>query len=120
MNSKQASRFTTGLLVTIVGLLMLSNELHLEWIGGARRMWPIIFVVMGVGSLLRATETGDYGYGVWFLFLSGIFFMHTFGILSLRASWPLFIVAFGMSLLFGKSSAHGCKPAGGNLPERRP
>ena len=120
MNSKQASRFTTGLLVTVIGLLMLSNELHLEWIGGARRMWPIIFVVMGVGSLLRASETGEYGYGVWFLFLSGIFFMHTFGILSLRASWPLFIVAFGTSLLFGKSSGHGCKPAGGKLPERRP
>ena len=120
MTSKQASHFTTGLMLVVLGLLMLSNELHLEWIGGARRMWPIVLVVMGVGSLLRARENGEYGYGVWFLFLSGIFFMHTFGVLSLRASWPLFIVAFGVSLFFPKSSQHGCgKPAHKHLPERR-
>jgi LiaF transmembrane domain len=100
---------------------MLSNELHIEWIGGARRMWPILLAVMGVGSLLRASETGEYGFGVWFLFLSGIFFMHTFGVLSLRASWPLFIVAFGVSLFFPKSSRPGCAGAAGKgLSERRP
>jgi hypothetical protein len=121
VTSKQASHFTTGLLLVVIGLLMLSNELHLGWIGGARRMWPIVLVVIGVGSLLRASESGEYGHGVWFLFLSGIFFMHTFGVLSLRASWPLFIVAFGVSLFFPKSSQHGCgKAADKRLSERRP
>ena len=119
MTSREASHVTFGMLLIALGLLMLSNELHLESIGGARRMWPIVFVILGVGNFLKGA--GHYGYGVWFLFLAGIFFMHTLNVLRLGASWPLFIVAFGVSLLFGQSSKDGCaKAASASAPERRP
>ena len=64
-------------------------------------MWPLIFVVIGVGKLLSTVRAG--GSGVWFLFLGGIFLLHTFRILSLSDSWPLFVVVAGLSMMFPKS-----------------
>jgi hypothetical protein len=41
--------------------------------------------------------------GVTFLFLGGIFLMHTFRIFTLGHSWPLFIVMAGLSMLLPRN-----------------
>jgi hypothetical protein len=102
MDSKQASQVTTGLVVVTIGLVMLAGQLDLEWGLDFGRMWPLIFVVIGAGKLLSSESRGS---GVWFLFLGGIFLMHTYRILSLGRSWPLFVVVAGLSIIFPKRRA---------------
>ena len=103
MDSKQASQVTTGLVVVAIGLMMLAGQFDSTWAWDFGRLWPLIFVVIGAGRLLSSESRGS---GAWFLFLGGIFLMHTYRIMSLGRSWPLFIVLAGLSIMFPKS--RGC------------
>ena len=99
MDSKQASQVTTGLVVVAIGLMMLAGQFDSTWAWDFGRMWPLIFVVIGAGKLLSSDSRGS---GAWFLFLGGIFLMHTYRIMSLGRSWPLFIVLAGLAIMFPK------------------
>ena len=104
MDSKQASQVTTGLIVVAIGLMMLAGQFDTGWSLDLHRLWPLIFVVIGAGKLLSSESRGS---GVWFLFLGGIFLMHTYRILSLGRSWPLFVVVAGLSIMFPKRRRNG-------------
>ena len=102
MDRQQASQFTAGLLVISVGLILLVSQLGSTWGWNFSRLWPVVFFVLAAGQVANR-EKEDWGSAVWFLFLGGIFLMHTFRVLSLGHSWPLFIVAGGLGMIFGKS-----------------
>ena len=121
MTSKQASHFTFGLMLVTVGLILLSGELGLGGRAGLRHLWPVVLLVIGVGHLLRSDESGRVSTGLWFLFVGGVLLLHSYDILSLRQSWPLFIVAVGASTMLG-SHAHGCsrETFAGDAREGRP
>ena len=110
MKSKQASHMTMGLVVVAVGLIMLAGQLDWGWNFG--RLWPVILIVVGVGKFLSNAEDAVAS-GVTFVFLGGIFLMHTFRIFTLGHSWPLFIVMAGLSMLLPKGR---CKSNGGQVP----
>lgn len=100
MDRHQASQVTTGLIFIALGVLLLAKQL--DWDAfDLSRLWPAVLIVIGLPKLLFGDKDGNRGGGVWLTFLGGIFLMHTFHYLSIRRSWPLFIVAFGVSLLFG-------------------
>ena len=121
MTSKQASHFTFGLLLIAVGLVLLSGQLDLGWRAGLRHLWPVVFLVLGAGHLLNSEASDRVGKGLWFLCIGGVLLLHSYDILSLRQSWPLFIVAGGVSMMFA-SNKHGCSPKtfASDAPERRP
>ncbi len=100
MDNKQASQATTGVLIIVFGLLLLASQLDVGWYFG--RLWPVIFIVLGVGRYLSIGEDGRRGNGGWFLFLGAIFLLNNFRVLGLHASWPLFIVAAGVAMIFGR------------------
>ncbi len=102
MESKQASQATTGLVVVAIGLMMLAGQFDSTWAWDFGRMWPIIFVVIGSGKLLSSETRSS---GLWFLALGGIFFLHTYRVLPLGRSWPLFIVLAGISMMFPKATS---------------
>lgn len=102
MDNKQVSQLTSGALVVLIGLLLLAGQLDSAW--HFHKLWPLIFVVLGVSKFLATTEGGERGSGLFFLFLGAIFLMHTYRILRLNDSWPLFVVAAGIGLMFGKKN----------------
>lgn len=101
MDSKQASQVTWGLVVVAIGLILLAGQVESGWVINFGRLWPLIFVILGVGKLLGRDARGS----VWFLFLGGIFLLHTYRVMPLSRSWPLFIVLAGISMLFPKREA---------------
>ena len=109
MKSKQASHMTMGLVVVAVGLILLGGQFDWDWNFG--RLWPVILIVVGVGKLLTNSED-SIASGITFLFLGGIFLMHTFRIFTLSHSWPLFIVMAGVSMILPRSR---CKSNGGQV-----
>ena len=108
MESKQASQFTTGLVVIAIGLMLLAGQVDSLWAWDIGRLWPVIFLVIGVGRFLNTDRRGRGG-GVWFLFLGVLFLMHTYDYFRLRDSWPLFIVAAGVSMMFPKDKRHASR-----------
>lgn len=99
MDRSQASQFTTAIIVIAIGLILLSGQLNLGWGADVSRLWPLVLVALGVGRLVGPSDEGR-GSAYWFLFLGGLFLMHTFRIVRLNDSWPLFIVAAGVSMMF--------------------
>jgi hypothetical protein len=99
MEPKQASQVTFGLIVVSIGLMFLAGQFDSHWALDFGRLWPMIFVILGVSRLL---VRGGIPSALWFFFLGGIFLLHTHRVMTLRESWPLFIVAAGVSMMLPK------------------
>jgi hypothetical protein len=104
---RRDSHYTFGILLIVLGLLMLGDQLSIGFqpFGVTLdfgRLWPVILLVLGVGRFVSARSEGLSGGGYWLIFLGGLFLLHTYDILRLGESWPLFIVAGGLSLMFGR------------------
>ena len=105
MESRQASQVTGGLIVVAVGLILLAGQTETGWRINFGRLWPIVFFLIGVGKFVGRNARA----GVWFFCLGGIFLLHTYRILTLNDSWPLFIVMAGVSMLFPQMDRDGRK-----------
>ena len=109
VESRRASGITAGLVLVVIGLVLLGDQLDLTPNWHMRRLWPAILVAVGVGNALgRETRA----FGVWMLFVGGLFLGHTHRVLSIRDTWPLFIVAFGVALLIGAWSGRTSRTEG--------
>ena len=110
MDSKQKSQLTTGLIVITVGLVFLGGQLNMGLDVG--KLWPLVFVFLGVGRILSQPGWAGVRNSAWFMFLAAIFLLNNFRILGLGDTWPLFIVAGGLSIIF---SDRNCSPAEGKV-----
>lgn len=100
MDSKQMSQATTGLIVIVIGLLLLGRQLHLGLDLG--RMWPLILIVLGLSKFMTVDADGHRGNGAWLLLIGGLFLLNNYRILGLGDSWPVFIIAGGLAMIFGR------------------
>jgi len=64
-----------------------------------------VLIVIAAGQLSTPVEDGQPRKGLGLLMVGTIMLLHTTRILSLRDSWPLFIVAYGVSTIFGGRSS---------------
>lgn len=87
-----------GAILIVIGLIFLGGnlldapELHLG------RLWPVILIVIGGGKILFP-EGGARVNGLPLVLVGSIFLAHNYRVISLRDSWPLFIVAAGISIV---------------------
>jgi hypothetical protein len=97
-----------GAILIVIGLIFLSGNLldSPEWHLG--RLWPVIMIVIGGGKILFP-EGGSRVNGLPLVLVGSIFLAHNYRVISLRDSWPLFIVAAGISVL---ASAWAGRPSG--------
>jgi hypothetical protein len=124
---------TSGLLLLTIGLIFLAQQ----WgYGGMHNLWPLILIVLGASRMLFPRDrsiqvgmiAGRRGYrrehplsGMWLILVGGIFLMSQNHILGIRESWPLFIVAAGLGIVFsglinrksGDSNPGGPEAGGG-------
>ena len=114
MGGKQSSRVVFGLILVLLGVALLARQMDFSWAPNLSRMWPVVFFAIAAGSLANTDGRMLVGRAMWFTFLGTIFLLHTCHVVSLRVSWPLFIVAAGVSMLmehvacrFGHGRAKG-------------
>jgi len=104
VDGRQAKQLTTGILLVTIGLIFLGERLEPGTAWDFGRLWPVILLVVGLGRFLSPHEGRPSG-GIWFLFLGVLFLMNNYRVMSLRQSWPLFIVAAGVSILLSPRMA---------------
>jgi hypothetical protein len=100
MDAGQARQVRTGMLLIALGLLFLGSELSFWGSLYISRLWPIVLIALGAGFVLFPGESGRSG-GAWLLFVGVVFLLHGYRVVSVRDSWPLFIVAAGVAVLAG-------------------
>ncbi|MBM4387295.1 MAG: hypothetical protein FJ088_06115 [Deltaproteobacteria bacterium] len=95
----------------IIGIILIfvSPVILLETtpvISGVYRLWPLIPLVFGIGSVLLFFKSGRndslmFGFGVYFIMLS-VFFLYLNYTSWDRLSylWPVFILLIGLAFLF--------------------
>lgn len=100
MNNRQA---VLGVLLIGVGVVFLVGQFGWgpEWT--IRRLWPVIPLVFGLSKLIVPSGDGSRRSGLWLVFVGVMFLFHNYRVVTIDDSWPLFIVAMGLSILLGKS-----------------
>ena len=100
MDSKRTSQATTGIIIMVIGLIFLGHQLR--WGLDIGRLWPVILIVLGLSKFLTVDGEGRRHNGAWLLLVGGLFLLNNFKILGLGDSWPVFIIAGGLALIFGR------------------
>ncbi len=104
---EQTNRRLIGIIVVLLGVALLLNETGIGHIDIGRiwsLFWPVIFIVLGVSSILNQNRTIGIivsGFGI-VLLLANIFNWSVWGLI-----WPAIIIGFGIKVLLGNT---GGKP----------
>jgi hypothetical protein len=123
MTTKQQLQTGTQIFFSLLliggGLLLLLHNFDLLDLGPVWRLWPFILVALGIHKVLQVNRWTKIGEGVWWIFL-GLWLHVSFNQvwdLGFRDTWPLLIVAWGISILwnsFVKESHHRLAQEKGN------
>ena len=112
MERNQSSQVIAGVLLIALGLIFLGQRLELISGLDITRLWPLILLVIGAGKFFGPRAEGQPRSGMWLMFLGVLFLAHTNRVMTIDRSWPLFIVAGGVSILLGSRNRAGdAKPA---------
>lgn len=100
MDPKHLRHALFGVILIGIGVAILAAQMGWSWAPDVRRLWPVVFLV--IASAHVSTSRGLLQpMPIYFVFLAGIFLMHTHRVFVLRDSWPLFIVAAGLLVFLG-------------------
>lgn len=103
MTDEQRRRNVGGMLagVTImaVGLLLMLDQTGIVYGLGWRHLWPVMLIVIGLARFATPRRNGRRD-GGWMVFIGSLFLLDTLHVLRFRDSWPLFIVAIGLGMVW--------------------
>ena len=97
-----------GLILIVVGLIFLAGNFDWGLDINFGRMWPLILVVLGLAKVVFP-EGESRLCGLPLLVVGGVFLAHNYDVMRINQSWPLFIVAAGISILAGSWSSAPAK-----------
>jgi len=119
----ERSGIGTGILLITIGLLFMVDR---RGYASFDRLWPVILIVLGAISLLfprervgvvvvgrrgRVVRRSSRSGGIWLLFIGVLFLANQNHWLSIRESWPLFIVAGGLAMIAGNIYRRPVEPS---------
>lgn len=87
-----------GVILIVVGLLFLAGNYDVGIDINFGRMWPLILIVIGLAKMVFPEGESRLG-GLPLVGVGGIFLAHNYDVMRIQQSWPLFIVAAGLSIL---------------------
>ena len=95
-------QFVAGCILVLIGLLFLIDQTFVvDDRLDIRQLWPMILIAIGVAKISTPRPDGQPTGGYMLTMVGVIFLMHTLHYWSIRTSWPLFVVATGLNILFG-------------------
>jgi hypothetical protein len=104
------ARLSIGLLIVALGVaLLLDRAGVIDAFGrsnfGRSNFWPVVIIVVGLVKLANRPEHGPRQ-GGWWVFLGVWLLLNDMRLLRFRDSWPLFLVAIGISIVWNQIVPH--------------
>ena len=88
-----------GLVIMALGVTILLDRAGVVSIYGHFIFWPFVLITIGLIKLLKRRATGRRE-GGWWLFLGVWLLLNDMDVLRFRTSWPLILVAIGVSIVW--------------------
>ena len=88
-----------GLAMMAVGVVLLLDQTGIVAALGWRHIWPSVLISLGLARLAFPREDGRRD-GGWMVFIGTLLLMDQLRVLRFRESWPLFIVAIGVTMVW--------------------
>jgi Domain of unknown function (DUF5668) len=93
------SGLVLGAAIMVFGITLLLDELGVIDGPGYAVFWPLVVIAIGVGKLSQRGADGRH-HGGWWVFFGSWMLLSQLHVLWLRDSWPLFLVALGISMVW--------------------
>ncbi|MEO8026564.1 MAG: DUF5668 domain-containing protein [Bryobacteraceae bacterium] len=92
-----------GALLTLLGVLLLLDNLGIVEFRDIWRYWPLIFIAMGVGRILSSRRPSGYIWGGLFILFGSLFLLRNLNLLGFhvdaRLIAPLILIGIGLMML---------------------
>ena len=99
---RAGGRLVLGLFLLTIGALLLADNLGFDVPRRIWSYWPFLLFGLGVAKLLWPGKPEDRRGGYWLLVVALWGLVNVFGLFGLdwSNSWPLFLVAVGLLMVF--------------------
>jgi hypothetical protein len=99
-NGFDVGQFSAGVLLLLIGGLFLFDRFDV--IEGIRfgELWPVLLIYFGLVRVIWPRKEGSRRGGAWLLMTGTLFLLHTFRVVRLHDSWPMFIVFTGILIMW--------------------
>ena len=108
-----SSQALTGLIVVVIGVLLLLGTTGVYDVGRLWRYVPSLFVLLGVWAIVRSGFRNVAGPAI-LIVIAGTVQLLALDLVTgetIAAWWPLLVVLFGLSILFGHYRRRGRVPS---------
>jgi cell wall-active antibiotic response 4TMS protein YvqF len=103
--SSDPARVTIGLLIAALGVALLLDRAGVIDAFGRSNFWPFAIICVGLVKLANRPVDGPRQGGWWVVI--GVWLLLTeMRVLRFRESWPLFLVAIGISIVWNQIVPH--------------
>jgi hypothetical protein len=97
--SSDRARVTIGVLIMTLGIALLLDRAGVIDAFGRSSFWPIVIITIGLVKLAHRPVAGPRQ-GGWWVFFGVLLLLNSMHVLRFRDSWPLFLVAIGISIVW--------------------
>ena len=92
-------RVTIGLVIVALGIALLLDRAGVIDAFGRSNFWPFVIICIGLVKLANRPENGRRE-GGWWVFIGVWLLLNELRVLRFGDSWPLFLVAIGVSIVW--------------------
>jgi predicted membrane protein len=90
----------SGLVIAGIGIVLLLDRFDVVSASILFRLWPLVFVFIGVGRLLESHTTSDQVWCGFLISIGSLLTLHELGFIrwGIGQLWPLFLIGAGLML----------------------
>jgi hypothetical protein len=94
-----------GMAIMLFGVAMLFDQIGIIDGPDYATFWPLVMIATGVVKLSQPRPDGRR-HGGWWVFFGGWWLLTQLHVVWLRESWPLFLVALGIGMVWKEMRTH--------------
>ena len=87
-----------GAIIMLLGIVLLLDQAGIIRWNGLWSFWPFALIIGGLVKLTRRQD--GHREGGWLVFIGAWFLLNEMHVLRYGESWPLFLVAVGISIIW--------------------
>jgi Domain of unknown function (DUF5668) len=95
---RSSNQAVVGVVMIVIGVLFMLDNFDILRVGAVWQFWPVILIAMGIGKTLDRRPSRRHS-GAWLVMVGTWLQLNVLGILDWGESWPLLIVAVGISMV---------------------